>query len=203
LHGQVLNTNPNKSMFEITPIETASLVNPDIVSEPVSNKHDELDVSVVKGNEEEIKGDYLIKLNASLEKLDEEWYSITEKLNQLVQRLLIVQKEEQLSENVIEEKLNLQQDYKSLSDIFNRELNYSTNDLDSLGRGYNQRRDGNLMMKNGVENSVQVHKFDADIKKHDKLAIQEEIDKLHEKLEHVKSEREFINQLVKSLKEGV
>jgi hypothetical protein len=203
LHGQVLNTNPNKSMFEITPIETASLVNSDIVSEPVSNKHDELDVSVVKGNEEEIKGDYLIKLNASLEKLDEEWYSITEKLNQLVQRLLIVQKEEQLSENVIEEKLNLQQDYKSLSDIFNRELNYSTNDLDSLGRGYNQRRDGNLMMKNGVENSVQVHKFDADIRKHDKLAIQEEIDKLHEKLEHVKSEREFINQLVKSLKEGV
>lgn len=164
LHSRDQNISSYKSIFEITPIQTASFVN--IASEPISDKHDELDASVVKGNEEEIKGEMLIKLDKlSLEKFEEERCSVIGKLNQ---------KEEQASENVTEEeKPNLQQDYKSLSDFLNREMNYSTNDLVSLGKGQIQRKDTNLKMKRvlpslqgfnlkkGVDNSRKVHKLDA------------------------------------------
>lgn len=213
LHSEDQNINSYQPIFEITPNESTSLVKPDIASQHISDKYDELDASLVKGNDEEIKGDMLIKFGESLEKFEEERCSIKEKLNRLEQRLLIVPMEEREPENMIQEaKPNFQMDYKSLSDFLNREMNYSTNDLVSLGKGYNHRRDGNLKMKRhltsldgftlkrGIENSLQVSNFDAAMKEHEKSTIEEEIDKFRERLEHINADRELIRQSVKSLK---
>lgn len=71
-----------------------------MASEQISDKYDELDASLMKGNEEEIKDEFLIEFRESLEKFEKERSTIKEKLNKQVQRLFVIQKEKQEYEKV-------------------------------------------------------------------------------------------------------